>query len=166
MRFGLSSYYCGLFGLYDIERSKYWILFIFDTKWSQRCNKINIFPLFDSLAFKMTFTAFVGLFQYFMGFLVSFKATSARKCQIFAKAIFLEFWNKSSLKLPVCGWSPFLNGKCCNFIYYWRQLTTSLRMLSGMFLEELQTVFAEEWENITGASLTASVSRAVWIELQ
>ena len=42
-----------------------------------------------------------------------------------------------------------------------RQLTTSLRRLSGMFLEELHTAFAEEWENITGASLTASVSRAV-----
>ena len=34
-----------------------------------------------------------------------------------------------------------------------------------MFLEELQTAFAEEWENITGASLTAKVSREVWIEL-
>ena len=44
-------------------------------------------------------------------------------------------------------------------------LTTSLKMLSGIFLEELQTAFAEEWENITGASLTARVSRAVWIEL-
>ena len=42
---------------------------------------------------------------------------------------------------------------------------TSLKMLSGIFLEELQTAFAEEWENITGASLTARVSRAVWIEL-
>ena len=40
-------------------------------------------------------------------------------------------------------------------------LTTSLKMLSGIFLEELQTAFAEEWENITGASLTARVSRAV-----
>ena len=28
-------------------------------------------------------------------------------------------------------------------------------MLSGIFLEELQTAFAEEWENITVASITA-----------
>ena len=50
----------------------------------------------------MTFTAFVGLFQYFMVFLVSIKANNVRKCQIFTKAMFLEFWNKSSLKLQVC----------------------------------------------------------------
>ena len=49
----------------------------------------------------MTFIAFVGLFQYSTVFLVSFKATSARKCQIFALAMFLEFWNKSTHKLPV-----------------------------------------------------------------
>ena len=47
----------------------------------------------------------------------------------------------------------------------WFQLTTSLKILSGIFLEELQTALAEEWENITGASLTAKVSREVWIEL-
>ena len=50
----------------------------------------------------MTFPDFVGLFQYFMGFLEPFKAASARICQIFGKAMFLEFWNKSSHKLPVC----------------------------------------------------------------
>ena len=44
-------------------------------------------------------------------------------------------------------------------------LTTSLKILSGIFLEELHTAFAEECENITGASLTARVSCAVCIEL-
>ena len=37
--------------------------------------------------------------------------------------------------------------------------------MSGIFLEELHTAFAEECENITGASLTARVSCAVCIEL-
>ena len=46
-----------------------------------------------------------------------------------------------------------------------RILTTSLKILSGMFLEELHTACAEECENITGASLTSRVSLAVWIEL-
>lgn len=59
--------------------------------------------------------------------------------------------------------------KSTKFLQFWLEvekvLTTSLKILSGMFLEELQTAFAEEWENITGASLTAKVSREVWIEL-
>ena len=41
-------------------------------------------------------------------------------------------------------------------------LTTSLKMLSGIFLEELQTAFAEEWENITGAALTAIPCFTPW----
>ena len=49
----------------------------------------------------MAFTAFFGLFQYFVGSLESFKATSAIEFQIFAKVVFLEFWNKSAHKLPV-----------------------------------------------------------------
>ena len=40
-------------------------------------------------------------------------------------------------------------------------LTTSLNKLSGMFLVELHKACAEEWEYITGASLTDKVSRAV-----
>ena len=50
----------------------------------------------------MTFSAFVGLFQYFMGFLVSCKAISVMECQIFAKTMFLEFWLKFRDNLPVC----------------------------------------------------------------
>ena len=63
-----------------------------------------------------------------------------------------QHWQQFPVSLPVYLVIPCL-------------LTTSLKMLSGIFLEELQTAFAEEWENITGASLTARVSRAVWIEL-
>ena len=70
---------------------------------------------FDTLASKMTFIAFVGLFQYSIVFLVSFKATSARKCQIFAKAMFLEFWNKSTHKLPVWPGSFRERGVVWNF---------------------------------------------------
>ena len=102
MRFGLSSYWCGLFGLFDLETSKYWIPLIFVIKWSQKAKKIIIFPFFVSPAFKMTFLTFVGLFQYLMDFLVSCKAISTIQCQIFAKKMFLGPWYKFSQNLPVC----------------------------------------------------------------
>ena len=41
-----SSYYSGLFGLYDLETSKYWIPQIVDTKWSQLLGKIFNFSYF------------------------------------------------------------------------------------------------------------------------
>ena len=107
MRFGLSGYWCSLFGLFDLETSKYWIPLIFITKWSQKAKKIIILPFFDCLAFKMTFSAFFGLFQYLMGFSLSCKAISAIQCQIFAKTMFLGFWYKFSHNLPVCSPHPF-----------------------------------------------------------
>ena len=102
MRFGLSSYWCSLFGLLNLETSKYWIPLIFVTKWSQKAKKIIIFSFFHSPAFKKTFSAFVGLFQYLMGFLVSCKAISTNQCQIFAKKMFLGLWYKFSQNLPEC----------------------------------------------------------------
>ncbi len=39
------------------------------------------------------------------------------------------------------------------------------RMLSGTFRVELHLALAEEWEKMTGASLTARASRAVCMEL-
>ena len=109
MRYGLSSYWCGLFGLFDLETSKYWIPLIFVIKWSQKAKKIIIFPFFDSPAFKMTYLAFVGLFQYLMDFLVSCKAISTIQCQIFVKKMFLAPWCKFNQNLPVWNWvwSPF-----------------------------------------------------------
>ena len=44
------------------------------------------------------------------------------------------------------------------------RLTKSLRRWSGTFLVELQICWADEWENITGASLTDSASLAVAAE--
>ena len=48
----------------------------------------------------MTFLAFVGLFQYLMDFLVSCKANSTIKCQIFAKKMFCRTLIKIQQRSP------------------------------------------------------------------
>ena len=76
----------------------------------------------------------------------------------------LKIWGKSvfccSCKIFSMSFGLFLR-----FRFHLNLLTTSLSTESGMFLVELQTAWADEWEYITGASLTAIVSLAVWIEL-
>ena len=64
MWFGLSSYRCGLFGLTDLETSKFRNHVTRDTKWSQQWRKIINFSHWASLAFKMTFRNFFGLFWF------------------------------------------------------------------------------------------------------
>ena len=64
MWFGLSSYRCGLFGLTDLETSKFRSYVTRDTKWSQQWRKIINFSHWCFLAFKMTFRNFFGLFWF------------------------------------------------------------------------------------------------------
>ena len=44
------------------------------------------------------------------------------------------------------------------------ELTSDLRTSSGTFLEELHSLKAEEWENMTGALLASRASFMVWTD--